>query len=314
MMEKALGAAPRIVRQGEDARLYLANGRVIGFREYGAADGLPILCFHGTPGSRFMFQIADAFARANALRLIAPERPGYGLSSFAKARPLMRTADDMAALCDALGLGRVAVAGVSGGAPFAVALAAVHPERVSAMALVSPVGPFAGPECAERIGPGHWITFRALPPVPLLYRVLFSFGRLGFLFAPQVMAAMIASRASSQDRRVLLDKHARRNLLRGLREGVRPGVGGAVEELRCFSRPWGLAYDRITTPTILWQGTADRNVPVSAALRLGELIPRCEVRRIDGAGHYWILHNYGHVLESVARHAQADHVGPFAAG
>jgi len=313
-MDHAMGDGPRIERSGDDGRLVLSDGRVIGFREYGARDGTPILCFHGTPGSRFMFQIADEFARANGLRLIAPERPGFGLSSFAKARPLMRTADDMAALCDALGLKRVAVAGVSGGAPFAVALAAAHPERVSAMALVSPVGPFAGPECAERIGPGHWITFHALPPVPLLYRFLFSFGRLGFLFAPQVMAALIASRAASSDRRVLLNKHARRNLLRGLREGVRPGVGGAVEELRCFSRPWGLAYERITAPTILWQGTADRNVPVSAALRLGELIPRCQVRRIDGAGHYWILQNYGHVLESVARRAQANYIGSAAAG
>jgi pimeloyl-ACP methyl ester carboxylesterase len=313
-MNHVMGDGPRIERAGDDGRLVLADGRVIGFREYGVRDGTPILCFHGTPGSRFMFQIADEFARANGLRLIAPERPGFGLSSFARARPLMRTADDMASLCDALGLGRAAVAGVSGGAPFAVAMAAVHPERVSAMALVSPVGPFAGAECAQRLGPGHWITFRALPPLPLLYRVLFSFGRLGFLFAPRVMAAMIASRASSSDRRVLLDKHARRNLLRGLREGVRPGVGGAVEELHCFSRPWGLAYDRITAPTILWQGTADRNVPVSAALRLGELIPRCEVRRIDGAGHYWILQNYGHVLESVARHAQANQIGSTAAG
>lgn len=303
-MDQAKRAGPRIERHGEDGRLILPDERVIGFREYGDPGGLAILCLHGTPGSRLMFAIADDFAREHALRLIAPERAGFGLSSFAKAQPLARCADDMAALCGALGLPRVAVAGVSGGAPFAVALAAVHPGRVAAMALASPVGPFAGPEGAERLGPGHRLVFRVLPPVPLLYRCLFSFGRLGFLYAPQVMAAMIASRAAPSDWRVLSDKRARRNLLRGLAEGVRPGVGGAVEELRCFSRPWGLPYEQITAPTILWQGTADRNVPVSAALRLGEVIPACEVRRIDGAGHYWILQNYGHVLESVAQRAR----------
>jgi len=46
-------------------------------------------------------------------------------------------------------------------------------------------------------------------------------------------------------------------------------------------------------------------VPVPAALRLGELIPGCEVRRVKGAGHYWILRNYGHVLDSVAAVARA---------
>jgi len=298
-METELGAVPRIARDGEDGRLLLGDGRVIGFREYGAADGLPILCFHGTPGSRFMFQIADSFARENGLRLIAPERAGFGLSSHAKARPLARSAEDMAALCDALGLARVAVAGVSGGAPFAVAFAAIRPDQVSAAGLVSPVGPFAGPESPGRIGPAHRLTFRVLPGVPLLYRFLFTFGRLGFLYVPQAMAALIMSRSAPSDWRILSEKRVRKNLMRGLREGVRPGVGGAVEELRCFSRPWALPFDNIAAPTILWQGLSDRNVPVSAALRLGELIPGCEVRRVDGAGHYWILRNYGHVLESV---------------
>jgi len=303
-MDMSTGSAARIERRGDDALLVLEAGRVIGLREYGDRDGAPILCFHGTPGSRLMFAIAHNFGRAHGLHLIAPERPGFGLSNYAKARPLKRCAQDMAALCDALGLERVAVAGVSGGAPFAVAFASMHPERVCAMGLVSPVGPFAGPESPTRIGPGHALTFRVLPRVPLLYRSLFSFGRLGFLYAPQAMAAIIASRAAPSDWRVLSDKRARRNLLHGLAEGVRPGVGGAVEELRCFSRQWNLPYQDITAPTILWQGLSDRNVPVSAALRLGELIPGCEVRRIDGAGHYWILRNYGHVLESVTQLAR----------
>jgi pimeloyl-ACP methyl ester carboxylesterase len=303
-MEKVLGAVPRIARRGEDRRLILADGRVIGFREYGAADGLPIICFHGTPGSRVMFGIADDFARENGLRLVAPERAGFGMSSFAKARPLAQSADEMVALCDALGVERVALAGVSGGAPFAAAFAAARPERVSAMGLVSPVGPFAGPERPRRIGPAHRLVFRVLPGVPLLYRFLFSFGRAGFLFVPDAMAALLMSRSAPSDWRILSEKRVRKNLLRGLREGVRPGVGGAVEELRCFSRPWNLPLESITAPTILWQGLSDRNVPVPAALRLGELIPGCEVRRIEGAGHYWILRNYGHVLESVARLAR----------
>ncbi|MFP3920403.1 MAG: alpha/beta fold hydrolase [Dichotomicrobium sp.] len=303
-MEKDLGAAPRMERCGADGRLMLADGRVIGFREYGDPDGLPLLCFHGTPGSRFMFQICEDFARAHGLRLIAPERPGFGLSSFAKARPLSVTAPDMAALCDALGVNRVAVAGVSGGAPFAVAFAAIYPERVAAMGLVSPVGPFAGPESPKRLGPGHRLLFRWLPGVPLLYRFLFTFGRLGFLFVPQAMAGFLMARAAPSDWRILSDRRTRRNLLRGLREGVRPGVGGAVEELRCFSRQWDVAFASIHAPTILWQGTADRNVPVAAAMKLGELLPGCRVNTIEGAGHFWILKNYDHVLTSVARLAR----------
>lgn len=305
-MEKELGAAPRVEHRGADQRLILADARVIGFREYGDPEGMPLLCFHGTPGSRFMFQIGDDFARRNGLRLIAPERPGFGLSSFTKARQLSMTAPDMAALCDALGLSRVAVAGVSGGAPFAVAFAAEFPERVSAMGLVSPIGPFAGPESPKRLGPGHRLVFRLLPGVPLLYRFLFTFGRLGFLFVPQAMAGFLMARAAPSDWRILSDWRTRRALLRGLREGVRPGVGGAVEELRCLSRPWDIAFTSIRAPTILWQGTADRNVPITAATKLGELLPGCRVNTIKGAGHFWILKNYDHVLTSVVQLARQD--------
>ena len=39
------------------------------------------------------------------------------------------------------------------------------------------------------------------------------------------------------------------------------------------------------TPTIVWHGLDDRNVPVRFASELGAKIPRAEVRAIDGAGH-----------------------------
>jgi len=304
-MDSYRGGGPRRIEHlGDDRRLSLGDGRVLGFREYGDPQGVPILCFHGTPGSRLMFQIAEQFAQEKGLRLIAPERPGYGLSSFVKARALSDTGRDMAALCDALGLERVACAGVSGGAPFALAFATTHPRRVSALGLVSPVGPVAGPERPERIGPGHALTFRLLPGVPLLYRVFFSIGRAGFVFTPQLMAAFLMARAAPSDWHILSDKRARRGLFRGLREGVRRGIGGAVEEMRCFSRPWQVAFENIRAPVILWQGMADRNIPVSAAVKLGECVPGCEIRRLEGAGHFWILRNYHHVLDGIANLAR----------
>jgi pimeloyl-ACP methyl ester carboxylesterase len=62
--------------------LYLRDGRRLGYAEYGDPQGLPVFFFHGTPGSRFECghaDIADDFRRAGA-RLIAPDRPGIGLS------------------------------------------------------------------------------------------------------------------------------------------------------------------------------------------------------------------------------------------
>ena len=68
----------------------LADGRRIGYAEYGDPQGASVLAIHGTPGSRFMFALTDKAARERGLRIFAPERPGYGLSDFRRKDVLVR--------------------------------------------------------------------------------------------------------------------------------------------------------------------------------------------------------------------------------
>jgi pimeloyl-ACP methyl ester carboxylesterase len=128
---------------------------------------------------------------------------------------------------------------------------------------------------------------------------VFSIGRLAFLKAPLPMYGFLLSRAAPSDWRILKRKEVRVNLLQGVAEGFRPGIRGAIEEMRVFSRAWNIPFEAITAPAFLWQGDADRNVPVSAALKLGELIPGCRVFKLAGAGHYWIFDNMRDVLQTV---------------
>ncbi len=298
-------AAPRLERTGSEGRLLLPDGRALHFMEFGAPDGLPAFGFHGTPGSRFMFRLAHATAERLGLRIIAPERPGFGRSTFQKGRTLIDWASDMSVLADALEIDRFAVAGVSGGGPYAAACAALMPDRVLAAALVSPIGPVRMPEGPKRIGVGHHSTFRLFPGIPLAIDGVFSIGRLAFLKTPLAIYGFIMSRAAPSDWKILSRRDVRINLLEGVAEGVRPGVRGAVQEMRIFSRPWNIPFDAIRAPCFLWQGTADRNVPVPAAFRLGELIPGCTVTRLDGAGHYWIFEHMDEVLATIKTAAEA---------
>ena len=64
----------------EDQMLRLADGRALGFRVWGDADGRPLLFLHGTPGSRLKFAIGHDAGRALGLAIVAPDRWGYGLS------------------------------------------------------------------------------------------------------------------------------------------------------------------------------------------------------------------------------------------
>jgi hypothetical protein len=85
--------------------------------------------------------VAEA-ARSHGVRLIAPSRPGYGVSTMSPPG-LARTADDTLELADQLGIGRFALLGSSGGGPFALAMAAAVPDRVSAIAVLASPGNYA---------------------------------------------------------------------------------------------------------------------------------------------------------------------------
>ena len=285
----------------EDRHIVLSDGRKLGYSEYGAQRGLPVLGFHGTPGSRFMFRLVHEPARRLGLRIIAPERPGFGLSTFQKNRTLADWASDITEFANHLGLKRFGVAGISGGGPYAAACAALLPSRVTAADLISPVGPLCAPEGPEKIGMTRFVIFRVLPRVNLAMNGFFALRRFMVLNAPDSMYDILKKRACAGDQRILHQPEIRRNFVDGVSEGLRPGIRGIVQEMRIFCRPWNLPFDAVKAPVLLWQGTLDRNVPVLASLHLASLIPGCELHRVEGAGHYWIFEQIEEVLSALAQ-------------
>lgn len=277
----------------------LADGRHIGYAEYGDPDGLPVIALHGTPGSRFMFALTDEAAAARGLRLIALERPGYGLSDAHHVDTLAETARDVEALADALGLGRFALVGVSGGGPHAVAAAALLKDRVRRLALIGPVGPIA--DCGEHIRMSHLhhLIFTRMAPSHHAAGVFFAGLRMLIDWAPGVAYHILTQRVTATDCDVLARPEVRANLQATMREGLRTGVEGPLQDLRLYCGPWNLKLAEIDVPVFMWQGSEDTIVPADAAYRLAGALPNCRLEVIEGAGHYWIFGKFGLVLDAV---------------
>jgi pimeloyl-ACP methyl ester carboxylesterase len=124
----------------------LADGRAIGYADYGVADGIPIFEFHGLPGSRYYTLRADALEAAGA-RLVTLERPGFGLSDPKPGRTLLDWPDDVAEVADHFGFDRFAVLGYSAGGPNAIATGYALPDRVAVVGIAASVGAvFDNPE------------------------------------------------------------------------------------------------------------------------------------------------------------------------
>ena len=78
-------------------QIKLQDGRMLGYAEYGPAEGIPVFYFHGFPSSRLDWQLINfdnSLAEINA-RVIAPDRPGYGLSEFKRGRQMVDWPDDV---------------------------------------------------------------------------------------------------------------------------------------------------------------------------------------------------------------------------
>src|SRR3954452_21242937 len=109
----------------------------VGVYDYGDPEGAPVFAFHGTPACGAGFAWADEPAAALGLRVIAPDRPGVGRSTPGALGTVADYPARVAALADALGWERFAVWGYSGGGPYAVACAALLPDRVTTAAVAA---------------------------------------------------------------------------------------------------------------------------------------------------------------------------------
>lgn len=279
-------------------RLSRVHVRSCGRRvEYGDLKGLPVFALHGTPGSRLMFALSDHAARDRGLRLIAPERPGYGLSDYRHSATLFDHARDIATLAEALGFERFAIIGVSGGGPYAVAVAAALPRRVTLLALV---GPIADHGRQIRMSRGRRLLFGNLVRLPVALRAIF-FGLRNLLhLAPELAYRGLMARVSQSDRAILARDDVKASLRAAVFEGLRPGIEGAVQDVTLFCAPWGLPLARVYASAVLWQGSDDSIVPPEAAYWLGRTLPNCRLDVIHGAGHYWVFGQFGLVLDAVA--------------
>ena len=287
----------------EEGKLLRADGRQLGFAEYGDPHGLVVLAFHGVPGARFMFRPTAVPAKRLGLRVIAPDRPGYGLSDPQPGRELADWLDDVAALLKHLDIDTFSLIGISGGGPFATISAAHFGDRVKAMGLVSPMVPVA--ELAGSIAmPGMQRRFFLdLPNRDRLVRWGTSGAAAMFRMAPVATYDLAVRTLPPADRAIMQQKHIRAHVIADVQESLTFDGAGSRADLLIFSLPWGVDYACITARTILWQGLADTIVPIGAALALGRMIPGCRTIELDGEGHFWALREVDEILERVRQFA-----------
>ena len=164
-----------------DQTLTLCSGHTLGYAQFGHPNGYPLVFLHGFPSSRLEAWSLHEMLLRKHIRLIAPDRPGYGLSTPQPRRRMLDHASDVLQLMDKLKVERFAVLGGSGGGPYALACAReMSKERLKAVGLLAAMGSWtvrgAGKEVEQELmrdlRTSSWLLGRGMQVAPGMMKVL----------------------------------------------------------------------------------------------------------------------------------------------
>jgi len=274
-----------------DLQATVGPGSVISYAEAGDPGGRPVVFLHGSPVSRLQVGglVAEA-AERRGLRIIAPDRPGIGISTFHRYT-VVSYVDELRSFVDALGIDRFAILAYSGGGRYGYACAWRMPDRVTRLVSLSSTSSsdLAGTkEAWSRQDRQAYRLASRLPWVMDLYlrrvgRQLEAGDTSGLL---DMFPALPPSDAAALER-----DDVRETLRTSILEALRQGPRGARHDYALEGRPWGVPLGEIEVPVELWHGQDDRLVSPEQGRILGNALPDVSRHFLEGEGHLSIAVN-----------------------
>jgi pimeloyl-ACP methyl ester carboxylesterase len=246
------------------------------YDDVGDPAGVPVVYLHGGGDSRLSRHPDDSIAASLGVRLIALERSGPAVR-----RPTLRAwAEEV---LPHLPVDEFAVVGWSAGGPHALALAAVAPGRVTAVAAVGSLPPA---DRLEWVGGDARNALRLSRLSPALARLpLERWGRQAVppTGSPESDAAYTRGRA----------------------ESFRSGGLWLAYELGYLAKPWGFDLRDIVAPVTLWFGERDTTCPPTIAHDLIHRLPIAKLRLVDDT-HQLLFTRWREILADVAPAPRTD--------
>lgn len=276
-----------IARPKIEGSIAVGEDRQIGFAEFGAPQGRAVFWLHGTPGARRQIPTeARVYADHHDIRLIGVDRPGIGSSTPYQYEAVAAFADDLRAIADTLGIDKMAVVGLSGGGPYALACAAGLADRVVATGVLGGVAPTQGPDAIS----GGLMNL-GLRVAPLL-RIGGTPLRLGaslMIRAARPIASpaldVYALLSPEADRHLLARPEFKAMFLDDLLNGSRKQLAAPFNDVIVFARDWGFRLDEVTVPIRWWHGDHDHIIPFSHGEHVVSRLPSAELFHLPGESH-----------------------------
>jgi len=279
----------------------LSTGGVLDVGVSGPKDRTPMMFHHGTPLSLILFEpFVDAVV-SRGLRYVSYSRPGYGDSTRKPGRTIADCSKDTEAVLDQLRADRFYAIGWSGGGPHALACAALLPRRViAATTIAGPVPPSSNLDWLSGMGKENVEEFTAALAGPDELRTFLERAAFGLaqVTGEQIISAF-GELVSDLDK-ATLSRGFGTFVAGNIREALRNGFWGWLDDDLAFTRDWGFDLNRISVPVNVWHGSKDRMVPFEHGRWLAEHLPGARAHLLPEHGHFsLVLDQFGEILDDL---------------
>jgi pimeloyl-ACP methyl ester carboxylesterase len=278
--------------------LTLPDGRRLAYAQYGDPAGTPVMYFHGSPSSRLEpALIGGETWHAVGLRIICPDRPGIGESTFKAGRRFIDWPADVVALADHLRLPRFAVLANSGGAPYAAVCAVLISHRITRVVIVSGGWRMDLPEAKAGMALPNKIFLGLVRYMPPLARLMLGAMAQSSEEDPARELANLKGRVPDVDLGAFSAPGRIAAFHASMKECVKFGTHGAAADLGLYMRSFGFDPHEVKLPIILFHGEKDVNAPMPLAKRMSRELPGAQLVACPDDAHLSTLCNH---LEKIA--------------
>jgi pimeloyl-ACP methyl ester carboxylesterase len=287
--------------------LLIGRRKELEYYEFGAEDkdAHPILYHYGLPGSGYEASLAHEVAKQLGVRIIAPNRPGCGNSTFDPNRKLTDWPAVVIQLADALRLDRATVVGVSSGGAYACALGYQCPERVASIVLLSSLAPVGAPRVTLGMRSLNRLFCVLGSRFPLLTHLPLHVLAMRYHYDPSGFQRQFASGLLPSERAILDKPEVAAAFDRAMEETLRQGPYGLAHDINIVAGPWAV-LEEITRPVRIIHGEQDGIAPLAMAHHLRGRLPHATLEVVPGAGHMLAADVAGVLREQLERILSTD--------
>lgn len=279
------------MRQCDRSYFFGEPGYEIRVKEWGDLDKPVLFLVHGFPGCSEHGRLVSTSPLWQSFRLIAVDRPGYGESAAQKNLTFLKFAHQIKSLFKKQKIDKFSIISVSGGAPYALAVAYVMKDQVLKLTSVGGIAPLTlrNFRYMNRVQKKTWFAQRFIPT-----RVLhFGLNRVwakGLDKLEETLFTEIAA-FSEPDQKVFRHPEIQPVLVESTQLALKQGPAGVIHDIKTFAKAWGFPLNEITCPVTLWHGGADDVVHLRFAQDMQSYLPKATLNFIEEEGHYSILLN-----------------------